>query len=68
MKVINKLHKERISEVEYGECFIYEDEVFMLVCTNNNRIVSGICLEDGILQTFCDDEEIIKVNATVTIE
>lgn len=68
MKVINNIVNTTISDIGFGECFIYEEEVYMLICTNNNKLPTAVNLKNGRLCEFCDDDNVMGVCATVTIE
>lgn len=69
MNIIRKEKaKHLFCEARVGEIFEHDDSVFMKFggCSNCHAC-NAICLEDGIIMSFVDNEEIRPVNADLVI-
>lgn len=51
-----------IDELGYGECFVYREELYMLL---NNNYCCRLC--DGFLEDFDPNTEVQQVEAHITI-
>ena len=58
---VNKIPFER---VDIGDTFIYNEDIYMRitsVCNQEDRIVNAVCIEDGIVVNFWDDEYVTPI-------
>lgn len=69
MNIIRKKGFHPFCKVDLGGVFEYEDRVFMKFedITTNGNMYNAICLADGMIDYFRDDEPIRFVDADLVI-
>lgn len=70
MNIIRKNDGDHFfDEVDVGGVFEYDNSIFMRFgdTASNGQVFNAICLEDGIIMSFADNEEIRPVDADLVI-
>ena len=58
------VNKVPFKSVNIGDTFIYNADIFMRIasiCNQEDRIVNAVCIEDGIVVNFWDDEYVTPI-------
>lgn len=64
MKIINE-SCPKISDLDYGEAFIFNDELYMRIKSNEADAVS---LETGELHCFTDIDDVVRADVRVVLK
>lgn len=53
-------------EIEIGECFMFNGELYMKIKENDENL-NSVCLNDGNLERFSDDDYLEIADASVVV-
>jgi len=72
ISVINNSIEKKFSEINIGDCFEYDDHFYMRtnkVCYGDDDLdyINCINIKDGLADRFCDDCEVIPIDASVSV-
>ena len=66
--VINKKSGVAISEIKAGECFMYEDELYIKISQEDNYDDNAVCLSSGTPAYIAKSDKVTRSNAKIIVE